>query len=40
MSPLRGLNRPWGQHFATIMSPLRGYLKGESRKAKVESIEN
>jgi hypothetical protein len=28
MSPLRGLKRSWGQHFAIIMPPLRGYLEG------------
>jgi|GEM_PF-2373845 hypothetical protein len=30
MSPLRGSLGSWGQHFATIMSPLRGSLKVES----------
>jgi hypothetical protein len=36
MSPLRGSYSSWGQHFTTIMLPLRGYLKVERRKLKVK----
>ncbi len=34
MSPLRGLFGVYGLHFATIMSPLRGYFEGGRLKAE------
>ena len=40
MSPLRGYYGSWGQHFTTIMSPLRGYFEGGRRNEKKAEGEN